>query len=455
MSDGRDDIGKVSDLEQVGDAWNFSLFDAIMQRRSRRFGLGMEIDEGPNKFKSTNDPVPLDEVEEALLIAAGTGMSGLNLGDLPWKARPEKQEDLATFCGEGNTLVEYVGRTWPSACAAHGTELFYTNDEGVYLLQLREAQPEKMQEYVGKDDRDKLVQFVRDHRIKIFDGRLDIPRNTGAISAFNLWNMNKPGTTLFMPVSDLTEEYINLVMLQADFGHYMVDDRNGNRPCCDEKWIREGWVDTPVPLSMAEMGMMCTIAGAEGAFIGHNITLAMQAMGLGGWLFGGATSFVVMGGTPTGNGLGFRFEASPKNPRAFSVPVGVDGGFQSYRPPYFKDMDAAVDAIVERKFGKGGTFNPFSEKPAPFKNRPDFLRQIPRTPEKTIQICKETCRYIWNTYGTFPAWVPPMALQYYIQAQHIELEFYDKFYPAGAYLSTHKGHMDKWHKKAASARKAA
>src|ERR1035437_3002168 len=194
---GENDSEKVSELQQVDEAWNFSLFDAIMNRRSRRFGLGMEINEGPNKFKSPNEAVPLDELEEAILIAAGTGISGLNLGDLPWAARPEKAEQLATWCGEGNTLVEYAGRSWPSACGAHGTELFYTNDEGVYLLKLREAQPTKLQEYAGKSDRDKLIQFVRDNRMMIFDGRLDIPRNTGAISSFNLWNMNMPGTTLF------------------------------------------------------------------------------------------------------------------------------------------------------------------------------------------------------------------------------------------------------------------
>jgi len=358
---------KVSELEQVDEAWNFSLFDAIMNRRSRRFGVGMEITEGPNKFKSTNPPIPLDELEEAMLIAAGTGITGLNLGDLPWAARPEKLDDLQNWCGEGNTLVEYAGRSWPSACGAHGTELFYTNDEGVYLLKLREAQPSKFCEYQGKSDRDKLVQFVRDNRVKLFDGRLDIPRNTGAIMSFNLWNMNMPGTTLFMPVSDITEEYINLIMLNADFGQYLIDDRNGNRPTISEKWIKEGWVDTPVPLTMMESSMMCTVGGAEGAFIGHNITLALQAMGLGGWLFGGAVPFVVMGGTPMGQGLGFRFESNPKNPGSFSVPVGIDGGFESYRPPYYKNMDAAVDAIVARKFGPNGAFNPFSDKQAPYK----------------------------------------------------------------------------------------
>ena len=123
---------------------------------------------------------------------------------------------------------------------------------------------------------------MRQNRVKLFDGRLDVPRNTGAIMSFNLWNANMPGSTLFMPVTDITEEMINAVMLQADLGQYVVDDRNGMRPCIDQRWIREGWVDTPVPLSMFEQGIMLATAGAESAFIGHNILLAEQAMGLGG-----------------------------------------------------------------------------------------------------------------------------------------------------------------------------
>lgn len=87
-----DEHEKISEMDQVDEAWNFSLGEAIMNRRSRRFGLGMEIKEGPNKFKSTNEPIPLDEVEESLLIAAGTGINGMNLGDLPYVPRPDSLE---------------------------------------------------------------------------------------------------------------------------------------------------------------------------------------------------------------------------------------------------------------------------------------------------------------------------------------------------------------------------
>jgi len=446
---------KISKLEQVNDAWNFPLFDAIFNRRSRRFGYGMEIKEGPNKFKSAHDPLPLDEVEDALLIAAATGVSGLNLSDMPHAPRPDTLDQVATWEGMCNTMVEHVGRTWSSPCGNHGTELFYTNDDGVYLMKLRDVQPAGIQEIGSKDDRDKLITFVHNNRVKLFDGRLDVPRNTGAIMSFNMWNANMPGTTLFMPVSDVTEELINALMLSADLGQYLVDDLHGMKSTIDERWIKEGWVDTPIPLTMFEHSLSLAIGGAEGAFIGHNILLAEQALGLGGWLFGGMTGMVVMGGTPMGRGLGFRFEANPKNPAAFPVPVGVDGAFESFRPPYYKNMDAAVDAVVAKKFGPNGTFNPFAKKPAPYKNRADFLRQVPRTPEKTIEICKQSCRYIWDTFGTFPAIVPPMLLYVYIQAQHIELDFYDKYYDGPAYLKTHKEHMSKWHKSEAAGRKVA
>src|SRR5262249_27570198 len=74
-------------LHQV---WEYPLFDALFGRRSRRFGLGFEMAEGPFKYKSRHDPLPLSEVEEAMLVAAGVGFSGMALWDqhrpLPFRA---------------------------------------------------------------------------------------------------------------------------------------------------------------------------------------------------------------------------------------------------------------------------------------------------------------------------------------------------------------------------------
>ena len=88
--------------EGLKKATEFGLYDSIFSRRSRRFGLGMEIDEGTLKHKSIIDPVPLTELEEALLIWAGTGTTGLSLGDLPRTGI--------------SWLFQWTGRSWPCSC---------------------------------------------------------------------------------------------------------------------------------------------------------------------------------------------------------------------------------------------------------------------------------------------------------------------------------------------------
>jgi hypothetical protein len=32
-----------------------------------------------------------------------------------------------------------------------------------------------------------------------------------------------------------------------------------------------------------------------------------------------------------------------------------------------------------------------------------------------------------------------------VQAHHLDLDFYDKYYPPGAYTEAHKNHFARWH----------
>jgi len=93
-------------LDQV---WNYPLFEALY---GRRFGLGFEMPEGPFRHKSTHAPVPLTELEEALLVGAGTGFTGLAFWDLPTPA-PYPPLSARTFpttrAGQQRCLL----RTWP------------------------------------------------------------------------------------------------------------------------------------------------------------------------------------------------------------------------------------------------------------------------------------------------------------------------------------------------------
>ena len=72
-------------LREVGE---FPLLRALFGRRSRRFAMGMELPGGPLAFKSRHAPVPLSDLEQALLLAAAAGVSGWNFG-IPYSPATE------------------------------------------------------------------------------------------------------------------------------------------------------------------------------------------------------------------------------------------------------------------------------------------------------------------------------------------------------------------------------
>src|SRR5262249_6794694 len=50
---------EIAPASLVHQVWEYPLFDALFGRRSRRFGLGFEMAEGPFKYKSRHEPLPL------------------------------------------------------------------------------------------------------------------------------------------------------------------------------------------------------------------------------------------------------------------------------------------------------------------------------------------------------------------------------------------------------------
>ncbi len=424
-------MGEIAGNEAARRAWNYPLFDAIFNRRSRRMALGAEIPGGPTKYKSDKPPMPLDEIEEAMLVEAGTGISGMNLSDLPYAYADGKS-------ASGNTMIQFTGRTWSSPCGSHSTEIIYFNDTGAYVVSLKDVCAKKVREYESEDERDGIVRSFRENRTKILDHRPQHPRAYPAMLSFNLWDSNIEGSTVFLPVINNTWQYINGLLLMcgwSDGGAYLIDDWNGNRPAGCERWIKEGLLDAnrPLPLSQAQFGQE-----VEPAFILHNIVLAEQAMGLGGWIHAAVNPLVMM------EALGFRTVTPKSSP--FPVPVGIDGVLEGYCPPYYKNMDAAVDAVVEAKFGANGIYTLDAEREAPFLDRNEFMAGVPRYSDKLVQCAKDICNYMYETFGRFPPNVPTMQLSsYWCQAHHLDLDFYDRFYSATAYTRTQAEHYGLWH----------
>jgi len=168
-------------------AWSYPLFDALYGRRSRRFGLCFEMPEGPFRYKSAHTSVPLNELEEALLVGAGAGFSGLAFWDLPTPAPYRRRS----------------GRTFPTTRPGGHTALFLTNDEGFYVLDTNVA-ASKVREIETSDERGKLLEAYRAQRRPLRRGRLDIPRRVPPLSGHDLWDSNRPGSTLFLPVCDVS-----------------------------------------------------------------------------------------------------------------------------------------------------------------------------------------------------------------------------------------------------------
>ena len=419
------------------DALSYPFFQTIFDRKSRRVGLGMTVDSPVIDYSSPYDPVPLGELEEALLCMAATGLSGLNLGDLD----PAKGM---------STLVQWTNRTWPSACSNHGTELFFTNDDGTYLLNMfgLVPEPEELATISGKSMEvqvDYIVELYRRAKTEIYPHRAPLPTTLPGLFDFNQWNANKPGTTLFIPVTNITLEYINLlfIYLARSYRFSMVDEQNGWRSAGLDDALASGRVEAARQMGIVEMEQRALSAlVVEQAFICQNINLATQALGLGGWTFTGFLPRFVMGGGDV-PGLGFRYADAKVGP---SVPVGLDGHFEAFTPPYYKDMGEAVDAFMELKWS---AFDEGVSKP--YKNPEGVVDAVPRPHEDTVELVKQYCQYCYDTYGRFPVYIDPMYQRLTVQSQHLDPDFYDEYYPPGAITGQHRNHFHRWHPEMADA----
>ena len=110
----------------------FPLIQALGGRRSRRFCMGAEIPDGPLAFKSNQEPFPLTDLEQMLLLTSMAGSTGWHYTiSYDESIRPQ----LPSFSGGP------AGRTFPSAAGFHISDLFFTNDHGTYYFPTRDFPP--------------------------------------------------------------------------------------------------------------------------------------------------------------------------------------------------------------------------------------------------------------------------------------------------------------------------
>ena len=414
----------------------YPLMNAIFGRRARRFGLGMQMPSGPLAFRSRHDPVPLTELERSLLLAVGTGVSGWSFG-VPYG--PDRPEQHAHYS------VRFTGRTAPTAGGFGTPAMLVTDDDGCYLTSTRDVTPERMRAFEGiEDDAERVLNVVREHTVRLSGERLDLPAAPPHMLEPNLWMANAPGSTMFMPIADASESTLALMAMAIGNGNVIIDDAAG-RPAGDlGPFIRSGLLqrDKRVPLSVLQQ-MSYEGNCSEAAFMAHNVVLTMQAMGLGGLYFSGLNRWSILGALKEDGirGFGFRFQRDER--WTVPNPVGLDGHFEGLCPPYHPDMRAAVAAFVERKFGPGGAYDPSA--PGPWRDTAAVRASVERYDDAFSDCLGEVAQYVHDTYGKFPGAFTTIVLPGYVQAVHLDTEFYDTHYRDGAYLETHAEHMRRWH----------
>ena len=411
----------------------FPLINALLGRRSRRFFMGAEIPDGVFAYASRQKPVPLTELEKMLIVSTCGGNTSWH--NMIYRAR-RYAPHLSNYAGAAG------GRIFPSAAGFHTSQTFFTDDDGVYVLDMRDAPAFSERAEDGLLSPEGFINYVRQRVRKIQDGRLRIPSEVPFTEAHNTWVFNKPSTLVVIPVGDLSQHVLLNVCYMLQNGLVLYDDINKRSIPGIEQFKDVVDVENVWPITFVEQWSLSelTVELANSCYAG---TLMLQAMGMGGWMFNGVDPFAMLGasGDQKVPGLGFRYDTDDRWP--YPNPTGLTGIMEGFGPPHYRDMRAAVEAVCHRKFGPGGPFH--RDTPGPWKESPG-VRSSAQMHDEQFKACVALqAQYVYDTFGKFPGTVPTMFVIMYLQAHHIDIDFYDTFYRPGAYLQTHGSHMEQWH----------
>lgn len=460
--------------------FQYPLMSAIAERRTRRISRGTSVLSDGLGHVSTNAPAPLSKLEEAVLIVS-TGVTGSIQHDGPLQV-PGGGMEL------GTPFLHVLGRSASSPDNAQATSFFMINDEGVWLLKrpterdavaLLSQLPPSWKDWADAD----WIAAANAVKVKLFDQRLEFPREFPYYLGWNKQISNRPGTTIFFPVVDCTRACINILLI-------LLSEPDGQRPLFIDDWQKfkpadvveavefaataMGFVDKKIPyeviggLSRAQDGFVnpniylpLGLASAmrvnyESFFHLQNLMLIGQGMGLGGWVHASVAPPYVLQRDPSKNwlGLGFRMEtpakewdAWPPVPSTQPNPVGIDGILEGLCPPYVASMDDAVDQVLAEKYGTTGAYGDVDLFKRPYQSQDlaqNYLRNATHYSPKAIEYTKEICNYIFDTYGRFPAHVDAFHVPgIWLQFSHLELEYYNKYYNPQQY-SRQADHAGLW-----------
>jgi len=216
------------------------------------------------------------------MVFAACGITGHALADLCY-ARD----------GGGGIMAGLVARTVASGDALQAVALTVINDEGAWLVRRpRELPLGEMANLIELGRRGEFSQLYRRCRVKIAGERPKTPVEPLFNINANRWSAHAPGSTIFLPVNDLTFMYVNglLEILNEETGAFILDERNHFLPAGLGKFARSrgGHLE-----NNPHLGRVATVrqveqfvtefVTAEQGMMLQNLGLMAQALGLGGF----------------------------------------------------------------------------------------------------------------------------------------------------------------------------
>ena len=197
-------------------------------------------------------------------------------------------------------------------------------------------------------------------------------------------------------------------------------------------------------------------AAVEQGEILQNLALMTEALGLGGFPHFAAHPFIWF------QALGFRMQEIPFSrtigagavtkrllkalgkelpiPTAIGLERNGEALIKPFCPPYYRNMEEAVLAFVDRKYAQGtGAFRDGGDASC-WQDGAGVQAGIPPYSDRAIAATIAYCDYVYERYGRFPANSGPFRTVLAHQAHHLDSDFYDRFYNPGTLTQTQHRH---------------
>ena len=187
-------------------------------------------------------------------------------------------------------LPNYAGsagaRTFPSSAGFHTSDLFFTDDSGIYYLTTKDSLPIEQMQMSAEMDVDGWLEQTQKQIRKISPERLQLPNEEPHVESHNLWVANTPGSLFVIPVADLAQHTILMLCYLLQNGYGITDDINKRQIPGLDKF--KSLIDLNSLYPITFLDQVCfgeaTVELATSCYAG---SLLLQAMGLGGWMYDG------------------------------------------------------------------------------------------------------------------------------------------------------------------------